>query len=558
MKCYLFPLLFVSTFGFAQSTNVPLNEDYQHWIDRYEVKAGIIAPEMFTSIKPYKRKAIVSFLDSIAARGQIFTSQTDKGNVEFLKNDNWEWSKSTTNDSRPFLKYFYSKKSDWLHVDKPEFDLHVNPVVYLGLGKDSRSADFTTINTRGFELRGMIDRKVGFYTYVTENQSLLPMYVRDQLAVNPVLPHETFWKQYKQNGVDFFQARAYIDFNISKHIYFQFGQDRTFIGNGYRSLIFSDYSPPNLFLRTNLKVWKINYLFQLNRLTADAYGTVGGSTNSVYPDKYMAFHHASINIGKKLNLGVFESVVFSPKDSLSNANFDPAYLNPIIFYRAVEQQNGSGNSNVILGADFKWNAWRGVSFYGQFVLDEFVIKQILSGNGWWANKFSFQTGMKLIDVAGISNLDLQVEANYVKPYTYSHSSYSSYTHFRQSLAHPMGANLIELVGIIRYQPVAKLNLVSKTFGTTIGRDEVGQNYGSDLMKRNAARANEFGNFTGQGTKNTVLFSEFTASYQLKHNLFFDLKQLVRISKSTDPFYNTNARWTSLSVRLNIAPRSYDF
>jgi len=44
-----------------RSTDAPLNEDYQHWIDRYEVKAGKVAPEMFTAIKPYKRKAIVSF-----------------------------------------------------------------------------------------------------------------------------------------------------------------------------------------------------------------------------------------------------------------------------------------------------------------------------------------------------------------------------------------------------------------------------------------------------------------------------------------------------------------
>ena len=558
MRFCVFLSFFLATASFAQSTNAPLNEDYQHWIDRYEVKAGRIAPEMFTAIKPYKRKAIVSFLDSIAAKDQVFTSTADKGNIEFLKNDNWEWSKSNNNDSRPIWKYFYKKKSDFVHVEKPDFDLHVNPVLYFGLGKDSRSDQMTNINTRGFEIRGMIDNKIGFYTYVTENQSILPAYVRDQFVVNPVLPHETFWKKYKQNGVDFFQARAYIDFNISKHIYFQFGQDRTFIGNGYRSLIFSDYSPPNLFLRTNLKVWKINYLFQLNRLTADSYGSAGGSTDSVYPDKYMAFHHASVNIGKRFNLGVFESVVFSPKDSLSNANFDPAYLNPVIFYRAVEQQTGSGNSNVLLGADFKWNARKGLSFYGQFVLDEFLIKEILAGKGWWANKFAFQTGIKLVDVAGISNLDVQLEANYIKPYTYSHSSYSSYTNFRQSLAHPMGANLIELVGIIRYQPTAKLNFVSKTFSTTIGRDEAGKNYGSELMKRNTTRVNEYGNFTGQGINNTILFSELTATYRLKHNLFVDLKQLTRISKSTDVFYNNNTSWTSLSIRLNIASRNYDF
>jgi hypothetical protein len=272
----------------------------------------------------------------------------------------------------------------------------------------------------------------------------------------------------------------------------------------------------------------------------------------------MAFHHASINIGKKLNIGVFESVVFSPKDSVSNANFDPAYLNPVIFYRAIEQQAGSGNSNVLLGADFKWNARKGLSFYGQFVLDEFLLKEILSGKGWWANKFAFQAGLKLINIAGVNNLDLQLEANYIKPFTYSHSSYSSYSNFRQSLAHPMGANLIELVGIIHYQPMPRLNLISKTFSTSIGRDEAGKNYGSDIMKYNITRTNDYGNYTGQGIKNTILFSELTASYQLKHNLFIDLKQLMRISKSEDAFYNNNTSWTSLAVRLNIAPRTFDF
>ena len=550
--------LFISITGFAQSTNAVLNEDYYHWIDRYEVKLGRTAPEIFSSVKPYKRKAIISFLDSLA-NDSVFTSAVDKANVEYLKNDSWEWSQASTNTSaKSLLKEFYKKKSDYLYVETPEFDLHVNPVLYLGLGKDSRTDQTTYINTRGLEIRGMIDKKVGFYTFFTDNQSLLPAYVNDQLLINPVLPHETFWKRYKQTGVDFIQARAYIDFSLTKHIYLQFGQDKTFIGNGYRSLIFSDYSSPNLFLRANLKIWKLNYLFQLNRLTADAYGSSGGSTDSVYPDKYMAFHHVSINVGKKLNIGVFESVVFSPKDSLTNANFDPAYLNPVIFYRAVEQQTGSGNSNVLLGADFKWNVKKGLSFYGQFVLDEFLIKELRANKGWWANKFSFQAGMKLIDVAGVKNLDLQLETNFIKPYTYSHNSYSNYSNYRQSLAHPMGANLVEFVSIIRYQPLPKLNIISKTFYTRIGRDEAGKNYGSDIMKNNSTRTSEYGNTVAQGIKNTVLFSEFTASYRLKHNLFIDLKQLIRISESEDAFYNNNTTWTTMAIRLNIAPRNYDF
>jgi hypothetical protein len=373
------------------------------------------------------------------------------------------------------------------------------------------------------------------------------------------VPHETFWKTFKGNGVDFFQARAYIDFNVSKHVYLQFGHDRTFIGNGYRSLIFSDYSPPNLFLRANLKVWKINYLFQINRLTADAYGNITGSAANIrYPEKYMAFHHASINIGQKFTLGLFESVIFSARDTTKGNSFDLSYLNPVIFYRAIEQQFGSAD-NVILGGDFKWNIRRGMSFYGQLVIDELLLKQAKAGTGWWGNKFGGQLGMKYIDVGGISNLDLQVELNAVRPYTYSHDTrYDSYSNYRQPLAHPLGANFKEVVAIIRYQPLPRINLIVKTFYTKIGRDTSTVDWGSNILINNTQRQQDYGNKVGQGVKNTILFADLTASFQVRHNLFIDVKQIIRNSKSPVAFYNTNSAVTSISLRLNIAQRSYDF
>jgi len=539
----------------AQSTNATLNEDYYHWIDRYEIKSGKIVSGFFTSVKPYKRDAIVRYIDSLAQDVEIFKSKSDLYNFAFLQNDSWEWSRAETNTStKPILKSFYKKKSDLAYVDIPEFDLHVNPVLYVGAGMDSRRNDPIYINTRGIEIRGMIDRKVGFYTFIGENQSILPMYVQEEVDRNRVIPHEGFWKNFKDNGVDFFQARAYIDFNLSKHIYMQFGNDRTFIGNGYRSLIFSDHSTPNLFLRTNVKVWKINYLFQLNRMAADA-RTQG---NKRYPEKFMAFHHASFNIGKKLNIGLFESVVFSPKDSVNNNTFDFSYLNPVIFYRAIEQQFGSSD-NALLGLDFKWNAFKKVSFYGQLVLDEFVLKEIMAGNGWWANKYSIQGGIKYIDALNVSNLDLQVEVNAVRPYTYSHfSQYGSYSNYRQSLAHPLGANFNELVGIVRYQPIPKLNLTVKTIYIKTGRDRVNENWGGDILQGYENRQTDYGNRIGQGVANTILFADVTASYMLKHNLFIDGKQTIRQSKSDLAAYNSNTSLTSLALRWNIPQRLYEF
>jgi hypothetical protein len=556
MRITFFLLFFLFALqAFSQSTNATLNEDYYHWIDRYEIKSGKIVPGFFTSVKPYKRDAIIKYLDTLATDATIFSSLSDQFNLTYLRNDSWEWSRAETNTSKkPIFKSLYKKKSDLVYVDSPEFDIHVNPVLYVSAGSDSRFGSAITNNTRGVEIRGMIDRKIGFYTFLGENQSVLPLYVQEEVGRTRVVPHEGFWKGFKENGVDFFQARAYIDFNITKHIYMQFGNDRTFIGNGFRSFIFSDYSAPNLFLRTNVCVWKLNYLFQLNRMAADA--RTGG--NKRYPEKFMAFHHASINIGKKLNIGLFESVVFSPKDSVNNNTFDLSYLNPVIFYRAIEQQFGSSD-NSILGADFKWNAFRKVSLYGQIVLDEFLLKEVLARNGWWANKYAVQGGIKYIDALNVSNLDLQFEFNAVRPYTFSHySQYGSYSNYRQSLAHPIGANFTEWVAIIRYQPIPKLNVFIKTFYVKTGRDDAGENWGGDILKGYQSRQQEYGNKIGQGNSNTIFFADVTASYMLKHNLFIDGKQIIRQSKSDLAAYNSNTSLTSLALRWNIPQRLYDF
>lgn len=557
----LFFLVFQVCAGFGQSTNAPLNEDYYHWIDRYEIKSGRVVPQVFTSVKPYKRKAIAAFVDSVQLRDNVFSSSVDLYNYQYLRNDNWEWSRSEDNESKkPVLKHLYKKKSDFLFTDLPEFDIHVNPVLYTSFGHDGQAGESLYLNSRGVEIRGMVDRKIGFYTFLTDNQARLPLYVRDGIAQNPVVPHEGFWKDFKDNGVDYFQARAYIDFDISKHIYMQFGNDKTFIGNGYRSLIFSDYAPPTLFLRTNVKVWKLNYLFQLNRVAADAPGSIGGSGAGKrrYPEKFMAFHHASINIGKRFNLGFFESVVFSPKDSLNNNTFDLSYLNPVIFYRAIEQQFGSSD-NVILGMDFKWMVAKRLSAYGQVVFDEFLLDRLKEGNGWWANKFALQGGLKYIDVLGVNNLDAQLEANVVRPYTYSHNTqYGSYTNYRQPFAHPLGANFKELIGIVRYQPIPKLNVIAKAIYSEIGRDTTGVNWGSDLLKSNATREQEFGNTIGQGLLTKVTYLDITASYMLKHNLFIDMKLIRRDSAIPQISGTNNTTITSLALRWNIGQRLYDF
>ncbi len=518
-------------------------------------------PNMFTGIKPWQRSKIVSLVDSVS--DENFASRTNQFNREYLMVDSWEWSETPAADSKkPFLKHFYRKKPDLYHVSEKWFDLHINPVLHVGAGKDSRLDDVLYLNTRGVEVRGMVDKKIGFYTYLADNQMLLPSYatelfLRSKLAV----PHEGFWKGFKDGpAVDFLHARGYISFRATRHVDMQFGHDRHFIGNGYRSLIFSDFAPPTWFIKANLKIWKINYLFLLNQMVADVAGNTSGLTSMDrgYPNKYSALHHLSINIGKKLTLGVFESVIFSPDDTEGTDHFRLDYLNPIIFYRAIEQQNGSSD-NVLLGFDFRLNPVRNLSFYGQFVLDEFVLSHIRAGDGWWANKFAVQLGGKYIDAFSVPNLDLQGEINIVRPYTYTHGTeYGDYTSYRQPIAHPLGANFNEMVGILRYQPIPRLNVTGKLILIKTGRDDEGENWGGDILKSNRNLQQTFGNKIGQGVPNTIMLGSLTASYQFRHNLFLDGTLVLRRSESDLPTYNNNTSITSMALRWNIPQRLYEF
>jgi len=557
-------LVLLSSFalqGIGQSSNAPLNKDYYHLLDRMEIRSGKMTPAYHSAVKPYSRKAIGTLLDSMNGKPDL-TSAADVFNQNYLANDNWKWVAENNNlNSKPIWNTIYKYKSDFLYgQDKNEaVAIHVNPVLNLTMGGETADGKYLYINTRGIQIHGMVDNKVGFYTFLGENQMRSPLYVRDWVDEYGVIPNEAFWKSFGDQGYDFFTAIGYISFNATEHINFQFGQDRQFWGDGYRSMIMSDFSPPALFLKINTNVWRLNYTNLFTQVFADAFGQSGGSIGNLqFPKKYMVAHRLSMNIGNNVNLGVFESIVFGRKDSLGNNHFELSYLNPIIFYRSVEQQNGSID-NALLGIDAKWNFLHHFSLYGQFIFDELKVNELLNNKGWWGNKFGYQLGLKYIDVLKISNLDLQLEYNSARPYTYSHRSiYSSYSNYRQPIAHPIGANFKEFIAIIRYQPIPKLTFTGKIIAANYGLDTLNSNYGKDILKDFTTRNSDQGNVIAQGINTNLIFADFSASYMFWHNTFVDFKLIYRNQNSVDDQFDQNSTIYALSLRWNIAQRLQEF
>lgn len=548
----IFPL-----FSLSQSTYLPQSNKFQPFLDRLEIKLQRNLELNVESAKLMSRRTAVSvseYADSLHKAGALELSKVDQYNLQSLLMNNSEWVKG---DQSGFLSKksvwntFYKTKANLFEVNEKDFFLAVNPVFQGQLSEETDiSGKRPFLNTKGVSVRGMIANRLGFSAYAVDNQERGPMFLQERIAATNAVPGVGFYKRYKATGVDYFDARGSINFTAAKYLDFQFGYDKMFIGNGYRSLFLSDFGNSYLFLKISTRIWKFDYTNVWMELTPQTIRINQG--NKLLDKKYAAIRHLSLQATKWLNVGLFEAVIFGRKN-----HFDFTYLNPVMFLRVSEQQNGSAD-NAIMGFDFKANVAKKFQFYGQWTIDEFVQKELRAGKGWWGNKFGVQLGAKYIDAFKVKNLDLQGELNLVRPFTYSHyDSVSNYTHYNQPLAHPLGANFVEAIGIIRYQPLPRLTASARVIIWNQGTDTANSNVGTDIFKMNYTRSGDYGYKLPAGPKSTGVNAQLLVSYELKENLFVDGSVLIRRLKS-DVFTDRNTNLFSLGLRLNMYRREYDY
>jgi len=420
-------LLLFPSVAFSQTTYLPQDARENILIERLEIKGQKDSILNFSKIKPYSRKQFIPAIekyfrhlspldsssapiDSVAMLVRSKMSGIDEYNARIALMNSSEWASQQFTSKKPFWKSFYKSPANLYEVNVKDFFLAVNPVFQYYIAKEKNNDEHIFLNTRGVSLRGRIADKIGFAAYLTDNQERDPIYVQEWSTAHRAVPWAGFYKAFKATGYDYFDARGYFTFNVTRYIDVQFGYDKNFIGNGYRSLFLSDFSSPFLFLKLNTRVWKFN----LQNIFAELNSAQRLNPDQLFPKKYAAIHHLDLAITKWLNIGLFEGVIFGRPN-----HFEFGYLNPVIFYRSIEQQNGSFD-NAVVGIDAKANVAKRFQFYGQLLLDEFNLTELKKGSGYWGNKIAVQWGAKYIDAFNIKNLDLQIEDNWVRPFTYSH------------------------------------------------------------------------------------------------------------------------------------------
>lgn len=551
-------LTFAPLLSQAQTTYLPLQHDDYPMFERLETLSGQLSTDIFTTVKPFARKGAVDFLKK--QRTATFNPRLttiDRYNIDHAISVSGEWDTTQGGGAipsrRPWFHTFYKTQADFFRVNEKDFFLSVNPVLGAQLTYEQDIENNPLFyNSRGLELRGTIANRVGFYTYVTDNQERVPSYVNDWILDHQAVPGGDYYQVPKKGKYDYLLARGYVDFALVKdHISATFGYDKHFIGDGMRSLFLSDFASSGAtFLRLNTKVWKLNYQNLFLELTPQY--TRGGDRR--LPHKYATIHHLSVNATKWLNVGLFEGIVFNRAD-----RYEFSYMVPIIFYRQIERALGSPD-NALVGLNFKAIVAKRLQFYGQFVLDEFKFSELTGGNGWWANKFGLQLGGKYFNAFGVNNLDLQAEVNLVRPYTYTHNdTLANYTHYNQPLAHPLGAGFVEILGNIHYQPLNHLHLNLRGMYYRQGADTGMSNFGNNIFMPNTSRSETFGVTLINGPEKSVALLNLNAGYEIRESLWGELGCTHRRTAQDAVLgagYSTTYFYAGL--RLNMPRRNYDF
>lgn len=561
-KYYLSVLiLFITITARAQGTFVPLGYDEYHYIDRLDIRYSKILPISHTADKPFRRSYVADVAETMYTSNLKLTKSEGK-RVQYLADDNAEWLDTMKSRTiRPLWK-LYREPATFAHVQIKNFNLRVNPVGGFRFGYENELDKVIFWNSRGAEIRGNIKKVVGFYFNVTENQNRLANYYNETFTLNQFkyVPGAGYYKDYRSalfrvQAVDYFDARGYVNFNVLDYFNITLGHDKNFIGNGHRSFFLSDFSAPYFFLKLNTKVWRFSY----TNIFAQLVQQYARGADQNLPRKYAAFHHLNYNVTHFLDIGLFEGVIMNR----NKGNFEVQYLNPLIFYRSIEQYIGSPD-NAVVGFDAKANIIGRMQIYTQFLLDEFNFKNVIKRNGWWANKYAWQLGFKAIDI--VKNLDAQVEFNIARPFIYSHNESTNYSHYNQPLAHPLGANFYEFLIIGRYQPIQQVSIQFKYIFQRQGIDSVLlstnalSHYGSDILRPTTATTatQEYNNKIGQGNTISRSIVHLLVTYMPWHNVFIDLEMTYRNSNAILKARDSNVFYLMIGARMNIPYRFNDF
>ena len=448
---------------------------------------------------------------------------------------------SAERESR-FYRFVFKKSV--LDVVDNDVTLKADPLFNFAVGNLSNNNLYRYFtNSRGFRVLADLGKKVSFETRFYENQMIYPEYldaIADQRGIGIGIGRS---KPFKDYGLDAATASGYISYSPNQLINFQFGHGRHFFGNGYRSLLLSDYAP-------NYPYLSGQYLFLNGKLaykhitawmhSRDRTPGSGISAETIYKRKASSFNLLSFSLNENLEFSFFEGVIHKSYDeNLGTIHPDFSFYLPV-FGSSILVNYQDSKINRVYGASFSSLFVKKIELYGQTMLHE-------SAN------LAFQSGIKWLAPFQIKNSYLLMEYNYIKPFSYTVDSsriLQTYTHNGHELAHPLGSGVSELIikGYFEYKKFL-LNVQFSNFITEFSDD----NQGADIFLPHSSLATDL-------VKHNNTYSFIELGYLL--NVQTQMKVFVSFTNRTNlsviqPTQNYPSKFFFVGFRTNLINNYYD-
>jgi hypothetical protein len=507
-----------------QSQNIFINQDVQQTIDLLDVKNPSL--EFHSSFKPYVSSTLDHFSDTA---------------VGFLH--------------YPIKNFFLSKTIHDNPNKRNKYAIQFLPIIDLQIGSDVLASKFVTETFGGAHVKLNINNNFTFAATAIGGRVSYPGFIDTTIQTTGLIPGLGRAFKNKDGSYSFSNLAGYISYSPNKTFNFQLGKDKHFIGDGYRSLLLSDFSNNNPYFGINANIWRIQYNVWYSWM--QDFSQYDGSKKSLQ-NKFGTFHYLSFNAIKEFNISFFENVVWQGTDTNRTRTFDVNYLNPIVFYRPQEYSVGSAD-NSMMGLNATGKLFGCLKLYAQAVADEFFLKEIRARKGWWANKQGWQFGGKYMNAFNIKGLTIQAEYNQVRPYTYTHGSVQqNYSNYGQALAHPLGANFKEYLGFVSYR-ANRWMLSFQGLSAIIGMDTMNSNLGQNIFVSYTTRPYEYGHKTTQGNKRSLMQSDIKFTYYIlpQLNLRIELGYIQR-SINDEVGYELQSPYIYFGIKTSVHNFYRDF
>lgn len=516
-------LLILLNVSWTQQLNVSNQSNFGLYFQKQALNEDL---EFHSGIKPYRQVEIE--MDSL---NPVFFDSS------FIKNQNFRLSVGNWKKEKKVQFEFYPliNMSTGLEFNNN----HGNEFIYdLGLGAGFKS-------NFGKKLSLELNYRYDLARF-TQNE--------DSLATNfGVISGSVIDKQEGVHRSSHF-IDGYLSYSPIKYFNFRLGYGRHFIGEGYRSMFMSDNGNPYPYFNIQTQIWRLKYV-NIFAWQKDFRGELYDGHNS--RNKFSSSHYLSLNAFKGFNIGIFETVIWQARDTMVNRGIEVNYLNPIIFFRPVEYSIGSAD-NVILGLSLSYKFLKKYQFYYQWSIDEFLLREIRAGKGWWANKFGMQGGFKAFEPFDWKGVFFQVEFNWVRPFTYAHkNSIQAHGNRNLPISHIKGANFHEI--LLRFNKSwGRLNLYTHFIYNQYGSDTDSVSYGGNIFKSYEDRDSDYGHKTGQGIKNNLFLAKVSLNYLLfpESALTMELGYELRVNQNQ--FKTDMSNYIFVSLKSNLWNRSREY